>query len=91
MVRHGLGWFLAALLLILVGLFPRVVDQVAVWADVAYPPTLAIVIGFTALVCKALLSDIELSRSEVKLNRLVQRLAILELSIMELKSESKNP
>ena len=85
LVRHGLGWICVAAALITVGIFPGTVDRAAQWAGVAYPPTLAMILGFAALILKALISDIEISRSEVRIVRLVQRIAMLEADIRELK------
>jgi hypothetical protein len=45
---------------------------------------LAITIGFVALVLKILISDIERSRNQVKVQRLVQRTALLEAEMREL-------
>ena len=85
LVRHGMGWICVAAALITIGLFPGLVDRAAQWAGVAYPPTLAMILGFAALILKALISDIEISRSEVRITRLVQRTAMLEADIRSLK------
>lgn len=84
LVRHGMGWMCVAAALITIGLFPGLVDRAAQWAGVAYPPTLAMILGFAALILKALISDIEISRSEVRIIRLVQRIAMLEADIRDL-------
>ena len=84
LVRHGMGWMCVAAALITIGLFPGLVDRAAQWAGVAYPPTLAMILGFAALILKALISDIEISRSEVRIIRLVQRIAMLEADIRNL-------
>tara|TARA_Y100001954_G_C15304227_1_gene357459 strand:+ start:117 stop:494 length:378 start_codon:yes stop_codon:yes gene_type:complete len=84
LVRHGVGWICVAAALITIGLFPGLVDRAAQWAGVAYPPTLAMILGFAALILKALISDIEISRSEVRITRLVQRIAMLEADIRNL-------
>lgn len=86
LVRHGMGWIFVAACLIILGLFPGLIDRAALWVGVAYPPTLAMILGFAALILKALISDIEVSRSEVRLTRLVQRVASLEADIRKLES-----
>ena len=87
LVRHGMGWIFVAACFFTLGLFPHLVDRVALWVGVAYPPTLAIIVGFAALILKALISDIEVSRTEVRLTRLVQRVAMLESDIRKLTLE----
>ena len=83
-VRYGLGWLAVAGLFALLGLFPGVFDRVGQVAGVAYPPMLAVTVGFVVLVLKILLSDIERSRNQVRMQRLVQRTALLEAEIREL-------
>ena len=54
----------------------------------AYPPTVALVLGGSALIIKAVSSDVERSLSEVKITRLVQRLAMLEADIKRLEKHA---
>jgi len=83
-VRYGLVWTVVAFVFALLGLFPGIFDRIGQAAGVAYPPMLAITIGFVALVLKILISDIERSRNQVKVQRLVQRTALLEAEMREL-------
>ena len=83
-VRYGLVWSVVAVIFALLGLFPGIFDRIGQVAGVAYPPMLAITIGFVALVLKILISDIERSRNQVKIQRLVQRTALLEAEMREL-------
>ena len=55
LVRHGLGWILAAGVVMAVGLYPQSVDLLASWVGVTYPPTIALLLGFGALTLKALI------------------------------------
>ena len=77
-VRHGVSWMLA----------PSLLDRLAVSLGVAYPPTVALVLGGSALIIKAVSSDVERSLSEVKITRLVQRLAMLEADIKRLEKHA---
>ena len=83
-VRYGLVWSGVALVFAFLGIFPGVFDRIGQAAGVAYPPMLAITIGFVALVLKILISDIERSRNQVKIQRLVQRTALLEAEMREM-------
>jgi hypothetical protein len=76
--RYALWWLGAAFAVGLAGLFPNLVDRVADRFGVTYPPTLVLVLAIALLAIKLLLMDIERSRSAVRLQRLTQRLAILE-------------
>lgn len=77
-VSHGLGWIMAACGFALLGFAPGLIDQIASRLQVAYPPVLGLVLAIVVLVVKILLMDIERSRARMELQRLVQRLAILE-------------
>jgi len=83
-VRYGLVWVVVAVLLAVVGVFPHLIDRIGEAAGVAYPPMLAITVGFVALVLKILVSDIERSRNRTRIQRLVQRTALLEAEMREM-------
>lgn len=76
--RYALWWIPAAAVMGLLGVFPSLVDWIGNQLGVHYPPVIPLILGVAILVVKMLLMDIERSRTEVKLNRLIQRLALLE-------------
>jgi hypothetical protein len=83
-VRYGLWWMIAALMFTLLGFFPAFFDNIAQYIGIAYPPMLALTIGVVVLVIKILVMDIERSRNAVKLQRLTQRIALLESDLREM-------
>lgn len=86
--KHGVAWFVVALGFALLGFSPELVDRVAQYFGIAYPPVLALTLGIALLVVKILLMDIERSRIEVRNQRLIQRVAMLEANLKKLqKSE----
>ena len=50
---------------------------------IAYPPIIPLLIGFALVLIKLLIADIERAKMQVTLNRLVQRLAMLETDISQ--------
>jgi len=84
-VRYGLWWIAAAVAFAVLGLFPGIVDYVAVYLGIAYPPVLALILGLVALVLKILVMDIERSRNTIRMQRLVQRVALLEAELRDLR------
>ena len=90
-VRYGLWWMGAAVAFALLGLFPVIVDHIAARLGIGYPPVLAVIIGLTVLVLKILVMDIERSRSATRMQRLVQRIALLELEIRDLRKQLDLP
>ncbi len=77
-VRYSLWWLVLSVVSILIGSFPGIVDVVAHWLGVHYPPTLFFSFAVAAFLLKILRMDIELSRQEKEITRLLQRIAILE-------------
>ena len=87
-VRYGMWWIAMAGIFALLGLFPTLIDQFARYVDVAYPPVLALTIAIVVVVIKILLMDIEHSRNSINLQRLTQRIALLESDLREIQGKS---
>jgi len=90
-VRYGLWWMAAAAAFAVLGLFPTIVDHVARLLGIAYPPVLALILGLVAVVLKILLMDIERSRNTIRMQRLVQRIALLEAELRETQAALDRP
>ena len=88
--KFGLGWIIVALGFALLGFSPRIIDQAAQYFGVAYPPILALSIAIALLVIKILLMDIDRSRIEVRNQRLVQRVAMLEADLNRMRELPAN-
>ena len=79
--NHGMGWIVIAVGFALLGFSPTIFDSVAKYLGVAYPPVLALTLGIALLVIKILLMDIERSNIEIRNQRLIQRIAMLEADL----------
>jgi hypothetical protein len=90
-VHHGLGWMVVAASFALVGIFPRIIDKLAHLLGIGYAPVLALTLGIAALTLKILMMDIERSRLEMRNQRLIQRVAMLEADLRKLGSGSDLP
>jgi hypothetical protein len=84
-VQYSLWWLTVAAVAILLGLNPALIDQAARGLGVDYPPTLLFLWAIVALFFKALLGDVERTRSQRRLLRLTQKVVMLEqqLELME--------
>jgi len=89
--RYALWWIPIALAIGFLGVFPRTIDAVALALGIAYGPVLPLILGLGLLVIKILMMDMERSRNEVKLQRLIQRVAILEGELNQLRGRSSRP
>lgn len=76
--RFALWWIGVAIVFAVLGLAPRIVDQIASLLGIGYPPILVVILGIGFLILKIIMMDIERSTNLVKLHRLTQRMAILE-------------
>jgi hypothetical protein len=76
--RHALWWLWVAFFIVLIGIFPYIIDYLGRSLGVNYPPTLALILGIGMLLLKVLTIDIHQSELERRLRRLTQRLAIIE-------------
>ena len=88
-VRYGLWWSGAAAGFALLGLFPAFFDSIAKYVGVAYPPILALTLAVAILVIKILVMDIERSRNAIRMQRLIQRLGLLESDIREMQGKAR--
>ena len=84
-VQYSLWWLTVAAVAILLGLNPGLIVQAARGLGVDYAPTLLFLWAIVALFFKALLGDVERTRSQRRLLRLTQRVVMLEeqLEFME--------
>jgi hypothetical protein len=88
--RYAMWWIPAAFAIALLGVFPQLVDWIGPKLGIHYPPVLPLILALVLVVVKILLMDIERSRNEVKLHRLIQRVAMLETELRAMESSSKS-
>jgi hypothetical protein len=88
-VRYGLWWTGAAVVFALLGLFPALFDRFAVLVGVSYSPILAVTFAIVIMVLKILVMDIERSRNAIRMERLVQRIALLEADLREMQGKPR--
>jgi hypothetical protein len=79
--RYAVWWLPVALIIGILGIAPTLVDLLGETLGVSYPPILPMIVAILVLIVKVLLMDIHASRRETDLQRLAQRLAILELEL----------
>ncbi len=77
-IRQGLFWILIAVASFIFGIWPPLIDQVGKVLGISYPPTLLLLAAIVALVVKALLGDIAVTKLSRDVRRLNQRIALLE-------------
>jgi len=76
--RYAIWWLCIAIGVLVLGVFPGLVDLVGSPFGVHYPPILLVILCLGLVLIKMLTMDLERSRHERELRRLAQRLALLE-------------
>jgi len=82
-LMHGLLWTCVAAATALLGAWPGLIDILATWFGIVYPPAVLFLLACMLLLLKALHADILCTRLECDIRRLNQRLALLELALEE--------
>jgi len=82
---YALWWLAVAGAILVLGVFPPVIDWLGRLTAINYAPILPIIIGIGMILIRMLKMDIDRSRRERQLRRLAQKLAILEHEIVELR------
>ncbi|WP_394200818.1 DUF2304 domain-containing protein [Shewanella waksmanii] len=77
----AIRWTVLSVLILILGIFPNLSDYAAKLMGIGYPPILPVIFACMILLLKALLNDIERTKDRVKLDRLIQRVAILEQQV----------
>ncbi|WP_243543963.1 DUF2304 domain-containing protein [Pseudodesulfovibrio tunisiensis] len=77
-VRYTFWWFAVCAAILVFSLFPRLSDVLVGHLGISYPPALLFFGAILMLFIKTLFIDIDRSRQEVRIRRLIQRLAMLE-------------
>ena len=80
-IKYALWWFCVAIASALLGVFPKIIDQLSSVIGISYPPILAVTFAISFILIKMLLTDIEQSKQQLKIIQLTQRLGILELEL----------
>ncbi len=86
---YATWWLLVAVCAILLSVFPKIVDWVAVKLGVTYPPTLILVLAISMILIRMLTMDMALTQKERKIRRLTQKLAMIEDSLKEKVKEDR--
>ncbi len=81
---HGLFWIVVAAAAIVLGLWPRLIDRLAVWSGVVYPPAFLFLVTVLLLLVKSLHSDLVNTRMRRNLRRLNQSLALQDQRLKQL-------
>jgi len=90
-VMHGLFWVAVAAVAVILGLWPDLINRLAKFTGIYYPPALLLLAGLIVLFVKALHADMLNTRLEREVRRLNQRIAMLEADIEQASPPASRP
>lgn len=83
-------WFIVSLCVLILGIFPESIDKIGWAIGIAYPPMLALAIMSVMVIVKLLIIDIETQKQRTKLERTIQKMAMLEADLNKYRAWSKS-
>jgi hypothetical protein len=86
---YALWWLAIAAAILVLGVFPPVIDWLGEISGISYPPILPIIVGIGMILIRMLRMDIDRSRQERQLRRLAQKLAILEQELASVRRDAE--
>ncbi len=87
--KYALTWFFIGIVVVILGVFPGILDRIAKFTGVSYAPALLFVIAVGVLLIQNLYLFIFASENEVRIKELLQELAVLNKLVAELRKENK--
>ncbi|MGM0428445.1 MAG: DUF2304 domain-containing protein, partial [Thermodesulfobacteriota bacterium] len=82
--KYALTWFGIGILVVVLGIFPVIIDKIAEMTGIAYAPALLFVMAVGVLLIQNLYLFIFASQNEVRIKELMQQVAVLNKLVDEL-------
>lgn len=82
--KFALTWFAIGVIVVILGLFPIIIDKIAWVTGISYAPALLFVIAVGVLLIQNLYLFIFASQNEVRIKELLQQVAVLNKLVEEL-------
>jgi hypothetical protein len=86
--KYALTWFAIGIVVVVLGVFPVILDKIAKLTGVSYAPALLFVIAVGVLLIQNLYLFIFASQNEVRIKKLLQEVAVLNKLMAELQEEA---
>lgn len=84
--KYALTWFAIGITVVILGLFPIIIDKIAWVTGIGYPPALLFTIGVGVLLIQNLYLFIFASQNEVRIKELLQQVAVLNKLVDDLRT-----
>ncbi|NQZ08443.1 MAG: DUF2304 domain-containing protein [Algicola sp.] len=84
--KDGIRWLLLAGFIMVYGAFPKLNDLLGEVLGISYPPIIPVLLGLGAILIKLLINDTERVKTRVDIERMIQRMAMLEAELEQMKA-----
>ena len=81
--KYSLTWFAIGIIVVILGVFPSIIDSIAKLTGINYPPALFFMIAVAVLLIQNLYLFIFASQNEVRIKKLMQQVAVLDKLVEE--------
>lgn len=81
LTRDGLRWIIVAVGILVIGFVPSIVDFLGEQLGISYPPIIVVLLALGVILVKLLYGDIQRARMKVDIERLVQKVGMLEAEL----------
>ncbi|MCF8146864.1 MAG: DUF2304 domain-containing protein [Deltaproteobacteria bacterium] len=90
--KYALAWFAIGISVVVLGLFPVIIDRIAWVTGITYPPALLFAIAVGVLLIQNLYLFILTSQNDVRIKELLQQVAVLNKLVDDLRTrDNPNP
>ena len=80
---YAIWWLTIASIAIVLAIFPIIVNKLAHYAGINYPPTLILVLAVSFILLRMLTQDVHRTKQERKIRILTQKMAILDKALKD--------
>ncbi len=87
--KYSLIWFFIGIAVMVLGIFPKIIDRIGIFTGIRYPPVLLLVISVSLILVLTLNLYILTSKNEIYIRELLQRVSVLEKHVDELADRGK--
>lgn len=84
---QSIRWFAGAVILLLMAIFPGVMEHISRWAGIEVPSNLVFLILIAYLLFTSLSMSASISKQHARIRKLVQDMALLENKVRELEEK----
>lgn len=87
--KYSILWILFSVIVLIISIFPKLIDKIATMLTVSYPPSLVFLLSFIVIAIYIIHLSIVATKQNKRIIRLTQDDTILKYEIEKLKKENK--